>query len=111
MSETFRAQGSERRRAARAPIAIPVALTLGDRAYTGELVNLSETGAFVRAAADVPAGTPATVQFTFDSADARTRHYVGQGQVVRTADGFGIHLTTMTRDLRGFARALTGTKA
>ena len=53
----------------RVPVSIPVDFILGDRARTGFLLNLSETGAFLHTKADLLTGAMLRLKFTIPGAD------------------------------------------
>lgn len=83
-----------------------VSLELGGAPVAVDLMNLSETGAYLRGPAGVSHGSPARLSFTFGGG----RQFEGNGAVVRTdgRHGIGLRFAQVNDELRGFVRTLTG---
>ena len=97
---------SERRRRPRASCTLAASVVSGEppTARRAELVDVSETGVFLRTSQEVHEGD--AVRVVFDA--GRTQEPAGTGRVTRLVqpDGVGVHFEEVNEDLRGFVRRL-----
>lgn len=105
-SGTLGVSMSERRRRPRASCSIAASLVTGEppSSRRAEVVDVSETGMFLRTSKDVQEGDE--IRVVFDA--GRCHELAGVGHVARlqAPDGVGVEFDEVDEDLRGFVRRL-----
>jgi CheY-like chemotaxis protein len=94
----------------RVPVCIPAVFTAGGREYKGSLINISESGAFLRADAELSDGETLKLEFTLErqvralKVEGAVRWHTHMGQANARVYWYGIMFTSADEDCRAALR-------